>query len=242
MFDLNGKRALVTGATQGIGFAVAQVLAGHGAQVYVGGGSDPEKCSRAAAQLPGARPAFCDLALPDCAGRLYAQTGEIDILVLNASIQIRAPWDRITPEQFERQVKVNWQASLALIKAYAPGMHARGWGRILTIGSVQQYKPHPDMLVYAGTKAAQMSMVQNLAKQLASSGVTVNNLSPGVIATPRNQEALADPVYEKRVLSGIPAGYAGQAQDCAGGALLLCSEEGRYITGTDLLIDGGMHL
>ena len=121
-------------------------------------------------------------------------------------------------------------------------MKEQGWGRILTIGSVQQYKPHKDMLVYAASKCAQMSMVENLAKQLAPYGITINNLSPGVIRTPRNTVALEDKEYEKKVMEGIPCGYTGEPRDCVAGALLLCSEEGRYINGIDLVIDGGMRL
>ena len=91
------------------------------------------------------------------------------------------------------------------------------------------------------TKAA-AKQVKNIAKQLAPYGVTVNNLSPGVIETPRNEQVLSDAEYKSQVLKGIPCGYAGSPRDCAAGALLLCSDEGRYITGTDLVIDGGMHL
>ena len=98
------------------------------------------------------------------------------------------------------------------------------------------------MAVYAASKAAQMSLVTNLAKQLAPFGITVNNLSPGVILTPRNEDALNDSEYKKQVLSGIPCGFAGTAEDCAAPVLLLASSEGRYITGCDLVADGGMRL
>lgn len=87
-----------------------------------------------------------------------------------------------------------------------------------------------------------MNLVTNIAKQLAPFGITVNNLSPGVIATPRNDAALADKEYAVKVLAGIPAGFAGEAEDLAGAAVLLCSDEGRYITGVDLTVDGGMKL
>ena len=98
------------------------------------------------------------------------------------------------------------------------------------------------MAVYAASKCGQMSLVDNLARQLAADGITINNLSPGVIATPRNDAALGDAEYAKKVMEGIPMRYAGTAEDCAAPILLLCSEEGRYITGTDLIVDGGMHL
>jgi NAD(P)-dependent dehydrogenase (short-subunit alcohol dehydrogenase family) len=121
-------------------------------------------------------------------------------------------------------------------------MKKQNWGRIVTIGSVQQAKPHKDMLVYAASKAAQNNMVMNLAKQLAEFNITVNNVAPGVIETPRNEEALADEEYAKKVLEGIPCGSAGEAKDCAGMVLLLCSDEGKYITGENIFIDGGMKL
>lgn len=242
MFDLTGKKALVTGSTQGIGLAIAKTLASYGAKVFINGATSYEKCEKAAKEIENCEIALQDLSEENCADKIYAMTGDVDILVLNASIQYRKGWAEITSEEFDKQVKVNFKASMELIQKYAPAMKEKGWGRIVTIGSVQQYKPHKDMLVYAATKAAQMSMVKNLAKQLAPFGITVNNVAPGVIATPRNHDALADEQYNKLVMSGIPCGYAGESEDCSGGVLLLCSQAGRYITGTDLVIDGGMHL
>lgn len=242
MFDLTGKKALVTGATQGIGFAVAEGLSKQGAKVYVNGASSLEKCRAACAKIPNSVPVWANLADENAADKIYEITGDVDILVLNASVQYRKAWNEITDEEFDVQVAVNFKSSLKLIQKYAAAMKENKWGRVVTVGSVQQYKPHRDMAVYAATKAAQMNMVKNLAKQLAPYGITVNNLAPGVIATPRNADALADEAYSKQVYAGIPCGYAGDAADCVGGALLLCSDEGRYITGTDLIIDGGMHL
>ncbi len=242
MFDLTGKKALVTGSTQGIGLAIAKSLAEYGAKVYINGAESREKCERIVNEIPNSEIALQDLSESDCAEKLYALTGEVDILVLNASIQYRRAWDEITSDEFDRQMKVNFKSSMELVQKYAPDMKKNGWGRIVAVGSVQQYKPHKDMLVYAASKCAQMSMVQNLAKQLAPYGITVNNLNPGVIITPRNTEALADEAYAKEVYEGIPMGYAGEAKDMTGAALLLCSEEGRYITGAEILVDGGMHL
>jgi len=174
--------------------------------------------------------------------RKWYLTGNIDILVLNASVQIRKRWDTITEDEFDTQMTVNFKSSVKLIQKYAPAMLENRWGRIVTIGSVQQKKPHKDMLIYAASKAAQMNMVQNLAKQFAPYGVTVNNIAPGVIATPRNDSALSDPEYKKQVMQGIPSERIGTPEDCAAQILLLCSEEGRYMTGEDIYIDGGMKL
>ena len=242
MFNLKGKKALVTGSTQGIGFAIAQTLAEYGATVYVHGATSMEKCLSASEKIAGSIPVCQSLTEKDGADKLYRAVGNVDILVLNASIQYRKAWDEITQEELEAQMQTNFASSLRLIQLCAPKMKENFWGRIVTVGSVQQYKPHKDMLVYAASKAAQMNMVQNLAKQLAPFGITVNNLAPGVIATPRNDAALSDPDYAQKVLSGIPMGYAGDSSDLAGAALLLSSDEGRYITGIDLTVDGGMKL
>lgn len=242
MFDLKGKKALVTGSTQGIGFAIAKCLSECGAEVFVNGASSEEKVKNAAEKIENATPVCVDLSKKDCAEKMYEITGDIDILILNASVQVRKPWDGITDDEFDLQMDTNFRASLKLIQKYAPKMIENKWGRIVTVGSVQQHKPHKDMLIYAASKAAQMNMVENLAKQLAPFGVTVNNMAPGVIATPRNDEALSDKEYAKKVYDGIPMGYAGESEDCVGGVLMLCSDAGRYITGENLVIDGGMKL
>lgn len=242
MFDLSGKKALVTGSTQGIGFAIAETLQKFGATVFVNGATSEEKTRLAAEKIPGAIPVYCDLSQSDCAETLYKKTGDIDILVLNASVQYRTPWEEIGDYEFDKQVAINFKASLKLIQKYSSFMKKQNWGRIVTIGSIQQAVPHKDMLIYAATKAAQLSMVENLSKQLAPFNITVNNVAPGVIATPRNFDALSDKDYKKKILDGIPCGYAGTPQDCAPQVLLLCSEQGRYITGENIFIDGGMKL
>ncbi len=242
MFDLNGKTALVTGSTQGIGFAIAKCLSDYGAKVFVHGARSMEKCEKAASKIPNSIPVCQDLSEKDGAEKLYRKTGDLDIVIANASVQFRTPWDEICDEELETQLTVNFKSTLKLFQFYGKKMKENKWGRLITVGSVQQYKPHKDMAVYAATKAAQLNLVTNLAKQLAPFGITVNNLAPGVIATPRNEAALSDTVYAKKVLDGIPAGFAGNAEDLNGAALLLCSDAGRYITGIDLVVDGGMKL
>lgn len=246
MFSLNGKRVLVTGSSQGIGMEIAKVLADNGAYVFVHGSKNWDKANAIANIIKEkgglAQATISDLSEKNGAINLYNQTGNIDILIINASVQIRKDWDEITEDEFDTQVQVNLKASLKLIQLYVPFMKEKHWGRIITIGSIQQYVPHKQMLVYAATKSAQMSMVLNLAKQLAPFGITVNNVAPGTIETPRNENVIQDPIYLKQILDGIPLGVVGQPKDCAPGVLLLCSEGGRYITGIDLLIDGGMHL
>ncbi len=242
MFDLTGKTALVTGSTQGIGYAIARAFVNAGARVYVHGALDREKAEKARAQMGAFGAVVADLSDMNATHSLHKQTGDIDILVTNASVQFRTHWDEIPEEEFDKQINVNLKSTLMLMQDYYPSMKEKGWGRIITVGSVQQSKPHPDMAIYAATKCAVMSLVHNVAKQVAPYGVTVNNLSPGVIATPRNEAALSDKAYAEKVMAGIPMHFAGEASDMAGAALLLASDDGRYITGIDLAVDGGMGL
>jgi NAD(P)-dependent dehydrogenase (short-subunit alcohol dehydrogenase family) len=247
MFSLEGRRALVTGAGRGIGRAIAKTFSAAGARVALNDvPKSPDLAAAVAACGAGALAAPADLARRADRARLVehvmAAFGGLDILVLNAAIQERTPWDRIDEDAIDRQVELNLKAGHALIRAFLPGMVERGWGRLLAIGSIQEAKENPAMLIYAATKAAQTSMVRNLARQLATTGVTCNTLAPGVVATERNTEALADPAYRERSLSQIPMGRFGKPEDCVGAALLLASDAGRYITGERLFVDGGKHL
>lgn len=241
--DLSGRTALVTGGSRGIGRAIAETLAAAGATVAVHGLPDhAAEADGVAAALLGGMALTMDLASPGAGQSLAQQCPPLDILVLSAAIEIRAPWAAIQPADVDLQLAVNLREQLGLIQAVLPGMVERGWGRVLAIGSVQSARPNPDMLVYAATKSAMVSMVRNLARQVAASGVTVNVLSPGAIETQRNAAALADPAYRDAVLRAIPAGRLGQPADCAGLALFLCSDAAAYVTGTEMRVDGGMSL
>lgn len=242
MFDLTGRTALVTGSTQGIGLAIADMLARHGARVYVNGASSMEKCRAAAEKIPNAVPVLANLLEESDLDALYRATGDVDILVLNASVQVKRDWEEVSAEEFDIQMSCNVKSSFLLIQKYVPYMKRQKWGRIVTIGSVNQYSQHPLLSVYSISKAAQMKMVQTLAPRLAPFGVTINNIAPGTIETPRNEEAFSDAAFREKILAGIPCGRFGTPADIAPAALLLCSGEGQYITGTDLVIDGGMRL
>lgn len=244
MFDLTGKTALVTGSSRGIGRAVALCLAEAGADVVVHCTGRPEKAQEVvdAIRAMGRKAWFIQKNLmdEDCAEYIFSRLEQpLDILVLNASIQYRKAWEQITAQDFAEQMNVNLRASMLLIQKAVPHMREQHWGRIVTVGSVQEAKPHPDMLVYSASKAGQRMMAQSLAGQLAKDGITVNNMAPGVIATDRNVEALSDPVYARQVADSIPVGFYGEPKDCAGAVLLMCSDEGRYITGQSLYVDGG---
>ncbi len=242
MFDLTGKKALVTGSSQGIGKEIARALAEHGAEVYVHGSANSEKLSAAAKYAGAAGMATANLFESDCAEMLYSQTGDVDILILNASVQVKKVWNEFTDEDLDRHLSCNLKSSYFIIKKYIDGMRKKGWGRIITVGSVNQYNNHPELLIYAMTKVAQQKLAENIAPLVAPYGITVNNIAPGAIETPRNREALENPEFYKSVVDKIPLGYIGNAKDINALALLLSSDEGRYITGADIVADGGMKL
>ncbi len=242
--NLCGRTALVTGASRGIGREIAIGLAECGANIILNYAGNDQKANETRQIIEGlgvgCSLAKVDLSQPDCATRMAQQAEQADILVLNASVQHRNPWNQIPIEEMDQQMNTNFRASLLLVQQYAPGMIERGWGRIITIGSVQETRPHPDMIVYAATKVAQTHMAKALAIQLAPHGITVNAIAPGVILTDRNTQALQDKTYEKAVLDKIPLGFFGEATDFHGIVQLLCSEQGRYITGQNIYVDGGM--
>ena len=242
MFDLTGKTALVTGATQGIGFDIAKTLAEHGAKVFVAGSSSWEKCKNAASKIPGSIPVIVNLLEIDCADKIFEATGPVDILVLNASIQYKRAWDEFTLEEYDIQMNCNLKSTYMMIKKYVPAMKNKGFGRVITLGSVNQYNNHPELSLYGVSKAAQLKMVRNFAPLLAPYGVTINNVAPGAIMTPRNEAVSSDAELLKKVEAKIPCGYMGLPKDISPAVLLLASEESRYITGSEIVIDGGMSL
>ena len=237
------KTALITGSTRGIGRAIAIRLAEDGYKILIHGAGNiakAEETKKLIEEKGGvAEILIANLCDPEETKALGKKVQNADVLVLNASLQYRTPWQEITTEACHEQLNCNFVSSMLLIQAVAPHMKAQKWGRIITVGSVQEAKPHPDMLVYSASKAAQTNMMQSLALQLAGDGITVNNVAPGVIYTDRNVEALSDPDYAKKVTDSIPAGFYGEPEDCAGIVSLLCSEDGRYITGQSIYVDGG---
>ena len=227
-FDLTGKIALVTGSTRGIGKAIGDALEEYGAKVIRHNSK------------------VCDLSDPVAIDKYFDElekNGELpDILFANASAQEKIPWTEFPMDEAQKEVQVNFLATLRMFQRCYPKMKAQKWGRLITVGSVNERRPHPDMCVYAATKSAQENLVRGIARQVASEGITVNNLCPGVFNTDRNRECLADPVYGPKVMSAIPMHDYAMPEDAAGTALLLASDAGRYITGATIMVDGGLCL
>ncbi len=257
-FSMAGRRALVTGGSMSIGRAIVLAFADAGADVAVQHAASADTalahadaCDTLAKEMAarGTRHAFIESDFMQIgAGSRTVQEAErllggVDVLVVCASVQKREPFTEISDAELERQRRINFDASVELLKAAVPGMRSRGWGRILTIGSINQTRPAPDLAIYAALKSAQHNLSINLARQLAPHGVTVNNLSPGLVATARNawRRVDADEWAQIERSSG-PMGRAGTPQEMAGAALLLCSDAGSFITGADLPATGGAHL
>ena len=236
------KRVLVTGSTQGIGKAIAKRFVADGYSVIVHCSNDIEKAERIKKEIGADKAVICDLSDMEQVAEIKDATGAVDVLVINASVQYKQKWQDISDYEIEKQLNVNVISTLKLIQMYYPDMKANGFGRIITIGSVNQHRQHPELSFYAATKCAVMSLVKNIAKEVAPFGVTVNNVSPGAILTPRNASVYEDEVAREKVESAIPVGRFGTPEECAGIVAFLASDDSAYITGADIRVDGGMSL
>ncbi len=247
-FDLKGKNALVTGSSRGIGKAIAYALADAGATVWFHGSHESpallNTVKTAASQGWNVNLITADLSKKAEWEKLNTTNAlqNADILVLNASIQKYGPVEEFEIDEFENEFRVNLAASFWMIQQVLPGMIRKKWGRVLALGSVNQWKQSPRLPVYATTKSALSNLIQNCARKYGPDGITFNTLAPGVIATDRNSEALSDPEIVNKLLANIPAKRFGSPEDCAALALLLCSNAGSYITGSDIPVAGGMQL
>lgn len=249
-----GRTALVTGASRGIAAAIARGLAAAGARVAI---SYSEKADAAAGHA-GAAEALVgeitqaggqavaiesDIAEPGAAERLIAdcdrEIGAIDTLVLSASAQVNKVFWRQTASDIATQLQVNVTANVALLQAVLPRMQAEQYGRILTIGSVQEVAPGAEMPIYAMTKAALRNLVENLAVQCARDNVMINNIAPGLIQTDRNAFRREDSAgWQEFIRSANPAGRAGRPEDVVRPALFLLAPDNSFTTGTTIYVAG----
>ncbi|MEM9168591.1 MAG: 3-oxoacyl-[acyl-carrier-protein] reductase [Pseudomonadota bacterium] len=242
MFDLNGKCALVTGATGGIGGAIARALHGAGAAVALSGTRE-EKLADLAGDL-GARAAVCpcnlsDLDAVDALPKAAAEAlGGLHIVVANAGVTRDTLMMMMKPAMWDEVLQVNLTAYFRLAKASLRTMTKQRWGRIVGVTSIVGVTGNPGQANYAASKAGMIGLSKSLAQEVASRNVTVNCVAPGFIATAMT-EALNDD-QRGAILSRIPAGEMGAPDDVAAAALYLASEEARYVTGQTLHVNGGM--
>jgi len=242
MFDLTGKRALVTGATGGIGEAVARALHAQGASLAISG-TRAEKLEALAADLKErVHVAPCNLSDLDAVDALPKTASEamggLDIVVSNAGVTRDNLMMMMKPDAWDDVIRINLTAYFRLAKAALRGMTKQRFGRIIAVSSVVGVTGNPGQANYAASKAGMIGMSKSLAAEVASRNVTVNCIAPGFIAT-----AMTDALNDQQkaaILGKIPAGEMGSPADIAAAAVFLASEEARYVTGQTLHVNGGM--
>lgn len=248
LFSMKGRIVLITGSARGIGCGIAQAFAEFGATVVLHDIRMDEtlesELKKVRVFTPESAAVIGDLAEPDMGRKIVADTmaavGAPDVVIANASVQMRKPWTDVTAEDAWLQMQVNFLSVLQMFQAAYPAMKEKGWGRMVTIGSVQEKRPHIEMPIYAASKSALENLVRNMSRVVAPEGITINNISPGVFNTARNYEALSNPDYAEKVRGWIPIRDFAEPRDAVGAALLLCSQAGRYINGSTISVDGGM--
>ena len=242
MFNLEGKKALITGATGGIGGAIAKALHAQGAHIAISGRNE-EKLKALATEL-GERVSIlpADLssseAVTNLVKRAEEDMGQIDILINNAGLTRDNLSMRMKDEEWQEVLDVNLTAPFQLAKAVQRGMMKRRTGRIINIASIVGVTGNPGQCNYVASKAGMIGWSKAMAQEIASRGITVNCVAPGFVATAMT-DALNDEQKE-RINAGIPAGRMGSSEDIAAAATYLASEEAAYITGQTIHVNGGM--
>jgi 3-oxoacyl-[acyl-carrier protein] reductase len=242
MFDLTGKAALVTGASGGIGGAIAKGLHAAGAKVGLSG-TRVEPLEALAAELgEGAFVLPCNLGDADAVAALpkdaIAAMGSLDILVNNAGITKDQIFMRMSDEEWQQVLDVNLTSSMRLCRAVMRPMMKARWGRIVNISSVVGATGNPGQANYAASKAGMVGMTKSIAYEVASRGITANAIAPGFIATPMTEKLNDD---QKAKINGqIPAARMGTPEEIAAAVVYLASNEAGYVTGTTLHVNGGM--
>jgi NAD(P)-dependent dehydrogenase (short-subunit alcohol dehydrogenase family) len=242
LFELTGRRALVTGGNSGIGAAMAHALGLAGARVLLvarreaelhamaqqlrGAGIDADTLSADLADVP---------ALRDAAQR----AGAIDILVNAAGVNLRQPFVEVTPEAWQQQLALHLGAPFFLTQALAPGMAARGWGRILNIASLQSHRAFANSAPYGAGKGGVVQLTRAIAQEWGGKGITCNAIGPGFFPTALTAPVFADAALAERHAQQTCLGRNGELADLHGVTVFLASDASRYVTGQTLMVDGG---
>ena len=242
LFDLAGRRALVTGGNSGIGLAMARALGLQGAEVHLAARS-AERLVEARTALEGegivAHAHAFDLADPAAAEALARAAGPIDILVNAAGINLRQPYEEVTPEAFDLHMALHLRTPFFLLQHLSPGMIERGWGRVLNIASLQSVRAFANSAPYGAAKGGVVQLTRAMAEAFSKDGITCNAIAPGFFPTPLTAPVFADPDLAAANAAKTAIGRNGELEDLYGATIFLCSDAAAYITGQTLFVDGG---
>tara|TARA_B100000405_G_scaffold285674_1_gene232587 strand:- start:205 stop:942 length:738 start_codon:yes stop_codon:yes gene_type:complete len=242
MFDIAGKSALITGASGGIGGAIARALHGAGANVALSGTREESLNTLSSELGENAHVTPADLldaqSVEGLIGLAEEVIGGVDILVNNAGLTRDMLSMRLTDDDWQSVIDVNLTATFRLSRAVIRGMIKRRWGRIINIASVVGVTGNAGQANYAASKAGMIGMSKSIAQEVASRGITVNCVAPGMIVTAMT-DVLSDN-QKARILDAVPAGRLGESEEIAAGVLYLASKEASYVTGQTIHINGGM--
>lgn len=247
LFDLSGKRALVTGSGQGIGLALAKGLSAHGAAVVLNGRTPGPV--RAAAEMLGASGAQVSVSLFDvtdhgqvsaAVDKIEADEGPIDILVNNAGMQFRTPLEDFPDDKWQQLLQTNISSVFYAGQAVARHMIKRGAGKIINIASVQSELARPNIAPYTATKGAVRNLTKGMATDWAKYGLNINAIAPGYFKTPLNQALVDNPEFSAWLEKRTPAGRWGNVDELIGAAVFLASDAASFVNGHVLYVDGGI--
>ncbi|MCX2721044.1 SDR family oxidoreductase [Roseibium salinum] len=247
LFDLSGKRALITGSSQGIGYALARGLAQAGAEIVLNG-RNPEKLAAAGSQLRSEGFTVHELVFDvtdhegvrSAVDDFEAATGPIDILVNNAGMQHRTPLEDFPADAFERLLQTNIASVFHVGQAVARHMIKRGEGKIVNICSVQTALARPGIAPYTATKGAVANLTKGMATDWAKYGLQCNGLAPGYFDTPLNAALVNDPEFSAWLAKRTPAGRWGKVEELVGACVFLSSMASSFVNGTTIFVDGGI--
>lgn len=243
LFSLSGRRALITGSSQGIGLALAKGLAEAGSQIVLNG-RDTTKLAAAANDLGGVQTLAFDAtdheAVRHAIDKFEADQGQIDILINNAGMQHRTALEDFPADAFERLLQTNIASVFHVGQAVARHMIKRGEGKIINIASVQTALARPGIAPYTATKGAVANLTKGMATDWARYGLQCNAIAPGYFDTPLNAALVSDPEFSAWLEKRTPAGRWGQVEELVGAAIFLASDASSFVNGHTLFVDGGI--